>query len=258
MKKRIFILFGLVLCLLLTSCNGLTASTTGATGTTGTTTPAVEENYEMLLDDLSLFLDREAFLDDFSWMGMVKHMESYHYQGSPLPTFFDGNYDLGVAGGYQAVEELFGFACDFSHCDCAGHLHNYSFYTKVPLEGLVLPMGITFEDTLEDVLKKMGFAVDAGKAFVADSATPYEMTLCKQGETSLTLTHVRQKMEDTFAENPLDWEYTLTFEEYQLCEDLGMEKIILERSLVFSFLEGSMQLGEIFVEGEQARRIILI
>ena len=103
------------------------------------------------------WLDSEGFVPGLSQSDMIEKMDGYTNNGQSVANTAAGYfYDGYNGGGYAAGGENFGFRNDYQASDNKKTAdYTNSFYTRVPLDGLALPCGIEFEDTLRDVLKKL-------------------------------------------------------------------------------------------------------
>ena len=145
MKNRIMISIALILCLcLLAGCKA----------------PAnVREDFSA--DGFITFLDNENFVPSVGQGDMIDQLEAYRYNGEPL-SFTGYHYDGDRGGGFDAQGEFYGLLNDFRVDENQGTAsYTNQFYTCVPLEGLLLPYGIDFNDDLDSVLSKVGILKSA-------------------------------------------------------------------------------------------------
>jgi hypothetical protein len=113
------------------------------------------------------FLNKENFVHGISQADFEKQMETYSYNGEPITEIIVGCHeDDQYGGGYSASGERFGFENRYRANDSEGYSDYYnSFYTKVALDGLSMPYGIKFTDTLNDVINKIGINIYPDEQF---------------------------------------------------------------------------------------------
>ena len=89
-------------------------------------------------------------------------------------------------GGYDANGVNFGFANDYrASQDGTTAVYTNSFYTRVPLDGLTLPLEMEFDDALCDATAKLGIAIKLPSNFTPDGGTDDTMTLYKDERYTL-------------------------------------------------------------------------
>lgn len=139
----------------------------------------------------SAYLDTMGFTPGMSQRNLFTLAESLMYEGKNIKEaapgyFYDGQY----GGGYRSQGNRFGFANDYTRSkDGASAISYNNLYTHVPLEGMALPYGITFDDNLTILLQKAGFDIDYREDFISDETTPGVMTLFQDKSIHLTLTN---------------------------------------------------------------------
>ena len=132
------------------------------------------------------WLDSEGFVPGLSQGEMIQKMESYTQNGESVANAAGLFYDGYNGGGYAAGGDNFGFRNDYQASDDNKTAdYTNSFYTKVPLDGLTLPVGIEFEDTLRDVLDMLSIATDPSANFTADEGSDIVMTLYRDDRYTL-------------------------------------------------------------------------
>ena len=119
-----------------------------------------EDTEELVFDfDFHTYLDEMLFVEGTGQEGWIDQVSTYKYEGEKISKqllgyFFDGC----DGGGYNTYHklELFGYSFVTKFYDEENYAVNSGvLYTTVALEGLDLPSGITFEDNLFEVLKKL-------------------------------------------------------------------------------------------------------
>ena len=128
---------------------------------------------------LTVWLDDEGFVPGISQSEMIDKMKGYTHNGRWSVGDFPGvHYDGQNGGGYDATGGEYGFANDFSASnDRTTAVYTNSFYTRVPLDGLTLPLGMGFDDTLHYVIEKLGIGIKLPSEFTPDGGNDYTMTL---------------------------------------------------------------------------------
>ena len=197
MKKALCVLLATVMCLaLFVGCDSRPEATQG-TSQTQPLNPAssATRNTDPVsvvdgpFDGLSAFLDNEQFVPGLSQKAFREQVEGYRYEGASLADHVMGsNYDGVYGGGYRGVGKLFSYRNDYQTTEDE-LFANYSntFYTMVPLEGLKLPYGIAFTDTVKDAFEKMSLKFDPCTEFVANEGSDTDMTLFRDDKITLTL-----------------------------------------------------------------------
>lgn len=185
MKKPLIFILTVLLVLSLLGCSSGTQSVSPTSSTPIVIIPFSADN-----NGFSECLDSMNFVPSM-WQGTLFDLaESLTYEGKNIADaapgiFYDGQY----GGGYRSQGNRFGFGNDYtrSEDDTSATSDNY-LYTYVPLEGMALPCGITFDDNLTTLLQKAGFDIDYHEDFISDETTPGVMTLFQDETIHLTLT----------------------------------------------------------------------
>ncbi len=185
------------------------------------------------------------YLDDLNFTAGVSQAEfksmtkQYSYNGKPIEEIASGiHYDGDHGGGWSATDQLFGFYNSFDvtedrkYSDYSNRLH-----TKVPLEGLTLPYGIDFDDTLTDALKKLGLDIDPIKGFVSDEGTPGIMTLSTASDSSFELRDRRLISEASASSSEA---YELRYTQTNIPAAQSGKASTVTRHIIFSFTEGGV------------------
>ena len=112
-----------------------------------------------------------------------------------------------------------------------------NFHTTVPLDGLTLPFGITFDDTFSDVLKKLGLKFDPG----SEGTPKPEVALLTSEESALVFyCH-------SYVDNAMHLEYSLRFTDIYHWERWDGAKFPYERELTLDF-DDSGKLRRVYME----------
>lgn len=139
-----------------------------------------------LLDLLSEYLTNEGYTgtDQETLTAIVS---KYSYQGTSLPELYPGAVYEGTdnSGGMDGGNGTIGYRNHFSYPEGGKSVRYNNFYTQVPLEGMILPFEITFEDTVSDVLKKLGLDFSPDYFSPDDPRNRMKATLLTAEESSL-------------------------------------------------------------------------
>lgn len=122
-----------------------------------------------VLDSLSEYITDEGYTGT-DQETLVAIVSKYSYQGASLPELIPGAMYDGIdnSGGMQGGNGTIGYHSHFSYPENGKNVHYNNFYTRVPLDGLALPFEIGFDDTVYDVLKKLGLDFNPN-SFTPDS-----------------------------------------------------------------------------------------
>lgn len=198
------------------------------------------------ITDFTAWLDNEGFVPMMSQSEMIAKMDSYTYNGQSVHYATAGcYYDSEYGGGYFANGENFDFANDYKRSeDKKTADYTNSFYTKVPLDGLTLPLGIEFEDTLRDVMAKLGMTVDLPSDFTPDEGTDVTMTLYKDKRYTLVFKNLYFSKEQIKVDVPYELVFT---ENYTFTQESGRESNVT-RTIKLTFASDEDMLHEFSVE----------
>lgn len=140
----------------------------------------------VLLDSLSEYLTNEGYTgtDQETLTAIVS---KYSYQGTSLPELYPAAVYEGTdnSGGMDGGNGTTGYRNHFSYPESGKSVRYNNFYTQVPLEGMILPFEITFEDTVFDVLKKLGLDFSPDYFAPDDPRNRMKATLLTAEESSL-------------------------------------------------------------------------
>lgn len=199
------------------------------------------------------FLDAAHFVEGMSQSEFINQMSRYRYEGSSINEIIEGmHYDGPYGGGYQASCDGFGYSNDYIASE-DGTFANYknSLSTRVQLEGLTLPNGINFSDSLGAVMQKLGTPFDIKKDFRADYDDASSMTLYNVGGVSLKITNCLLGAGESG--KPL-YDYELTYlEEYSVTRADGRLAVVT-RCARLSFTDEN-KLGQVNISVNE--RILL-
>ena len=117
-------------------------------------------SFEEGMAGFSQFFVNENLVPDLSQHDMKIQMEKYSYQAQKITELIPGmHFDGTSGGGYSAECELFGFNNYYHRSDDSDvAIYSNSIYSKVLLEGLTLPLDLSFGDSIETVCKKTGIS----------------------------------------------------------------------------------------------------
>lgn len=188
-------------------------------------------NYIKDISPFSEFLDNEKFVPRMSQEEFKDQMGKYSYEGTPVLDIIAGFFYDGLqGGGFAAGGEHFGFKNDYTAED---NVANYSnrIWTKVQLEGLTLPYGIDFDDSLSEVFQKMESTINPYSAFYADENSTTDMTLYSDEKAKLVFQDLKRTQVPVEYEMP----YVLIYSEaYTTQLDDGRPDTV-ERTIKLSF-----------------------
>lgn len=192
------------------------------------------------------WLDREGLVAGMWQSELVNKMESYTYNGQPIPGAVIGHYYDGLyGGGYVAQGEHFGFKNDYTASEDEKTAdYTNSFYTKLPLDGLRLPFGIEFEDSLNDVMAKLGITMDLTSSFTPDDGTDIVMTLYRDEHYMLVFKNL--SLSEDQIESDIPYELIFT-ENYSYTRNDGRESNVT-RTVKLTFTHDDKLLHEFSVK----------
>ena len=179
------------------------------------------------------WLDSEGFVPGLSQSDMIEKMDGYTNNGQSVANTATGYfYDGYNGGGYAAGGENFGFRNDYQASDNKKTAdYTNTFYTRVPLDGLALPCGIEFEDTLRDVLDKLNISSDPSANFTADEGSDIVMTLYRDERYTLIFKNWLLSEEPIEVDIPYELIFT---ENYAFTRESGRESNVT-RTIILTF-----------------------
>ena len=197
MRKFIVLFFLLLLPFMLLSCtnsnpgNVETSENSSDSAVIETSGSTVEGKLNSditlpLLDSLADYLTNEGYTgtDQETLTAIVS---KYSYQGTSLPELYPAAVYEGTdnSGGMDGGDGTIRYRHHFSYPESGKSLRYNNFYTQVPLEGMTLPFEISFEDTVSDVLKKLGLDFSPDYFSPDDQRNRMKATLLTAEESSL-------------------------------------------------------------------------
>lgn len=180
----------------------------------------------------------------FSQIGMVTGMSepafrtwlrNFKYDGKVLitaevPSYF--NYE--DSSGMRANHRDFNYSCVTAASEQVGkQSYTYTLVSRVELEGLTYPWGITREDTLHQVFEKIGLGIDPIADFKADENMLTDMTLLTSDDAVLVFTDLTRVGEEMTYLYP----YSLTLLFYEDYKKMNGDDIEALTRFIFSFDE---------------------
>lgn len=136
---------------------------------------------------LSYYLDSVGFKEGLSQHGLLSQMEEYSYNGTPVRKMVAlMHYDGETGGGCEGEGDLVSFRNDYSEVGDGNVTRYNSFTTKVQLDNMPLPNGITFDDSLKTVLSKCKIEMNPETDF-RPQGEGYAMTLYSNIYSSVQL-----------------------------------------------------------------------
>lgn len=209
MKKRIFAGFALILCLcLLAGCGS-----------------PVTLSEDFTLSGFVDFLDTENVSPYSDYRSQLKH---YQWNGKPVSEYVKTGYQGDGDGSqhFRSNHQELGFQITYQLHEPNMESLQQSFYTRVPWEGFTLPYGITYEDSLDTVLEKLGIRQRTGTSLLSRS----EVTLYSSGGYSLVW---------------MQTESSLSCGMLQFTQSYSTDRGEATRAVTFSFLKDTVLLDYI-------------
>ena len=131
--------------------------------------------------DFHQYLDEMNFDENLSERELRNQVGTYKYEGQSINSMMLGMYEDGFdGGGYSAQdrESRFSYASLATFYDDEGYVIRSDYFrSDVPLEGLDLPSGITFDDDIISALERLKvniFSVDELLAYQDEAYIVYE------------------------------------------------------------------------------------
>ena len=252
MKKIALVLLSLLLLASFCACaNSIPDETTTATEVNAQTTElqAVPPKPEEVIPTFQAFLDGEGFDENLSEGFLINQIiPKYTYEGKTIDeyspgAFWDGTTDQNgnASYGFQTINNNEGrFEVYYSYSNGEKIA---SFHSKVPLQGLYLPFGISFGDSMAEVAEKMGLDFDPSD-FTADNLQDGSITLLSMNGASLIYSDYRKVQRDDFvAIDRLPYYYRFS-ETQSLVSGTGT----YYRSLLFGFNNDETGLSELTIK----------
>ena len=218
MKKLWAVLIGLSFCLcVLSSCN-----------TKEQPKEEVPVSVEETMAELSQFFVNEGLVPGLSQRDMRLNMEKYSYQGEKITEILPGEHGDGLGGGgYSANGTMFGFNNWYWYSqDSNSASRSNSFYSKIPLDGLTLPLEIAFGDSLETICKKMGFSEDCREGLVSGE----KKSLYQNGQVTVTLLY-----DEAAKESSSVYSYVLEYRKVYESTRASGTPVTVTETMEFSF-----------------------
>lgn len=185
---RQMIVLVLALLLLLTGCtaNLPVVTTTQAASTAPPTTTNKEPVFVADFEEFGRWLDRENMVGGgIPIEQLIANLEKYSYDGLTIKEIRDLNHGI-----FDAYPFKFSWSKDIPSSSRDGMFSTYLISTQVPLDGLSMAYGISFGDTLADVLDKLMDNFDPHSDLVYGSDPVYGVggsLLYKEGQSTLSL-----------------------------------------------------------------------
>ena len=229
MKKLSVLLICLFLCLsIFLSCN--------------TKEPSAEEptvSVEDAMAGIAQFFVDENVVPGLSQRDMRLQMEKYSYEGQKITEIVHGmHYDGTWGGGLSAEGELFGYSNHYARQQDAERAdYENSFYSKVPLGGLTLPLEIAFGDSLATVCKKMGLSEESNQGLVSGE----KKTLYQNGQVTVTLLYNEEVKEGASVQFDLRYSYILHYQKVYESTRANGKPVTVTETMKFCFVgEGDL------------------
>lgn len=199
-----------------------------------------DEIHSKILLTFKNFLDKEGFVSGLTQQKLILEIvPKYKYKGKTIDKLTSShNWDDKSGGGWTAGDERFGFSNSY-----VDGTYSNRFYTTLPLDGLVIPFGIKFGDSIAKTLSKIGIDFDPAD-FVPDSDNPWEMTLISENETAVIYSDMR---EGVYYKADSDYPYCIYFVESTSEKAENGNVKTVDRCIYFSFDDKGLMKFEIWV-----------
>lgn len=187
------------------------------------------------------YLDDVNFVSGLDQGDFIAQVGKYRYDQKAVTEIVGGlHWDGNLSSGWRAVGASFGFVNDFTVTEDREYAnHSNSLYTSVPLDGLELPFGIYFDDTITTALQKLEIDMDLQSGFVWDEDNVGTMILYRDDRSSLQLTNNTRLKTSSM----LHYDYVLAYtENYQSTLEDGRETSVT-RHVILSFSGDHNKLG---------------
>ena len=136
---------------------------------------------------LSYYLDSVGFTEEMLQFTILSQMEEYSYNGTPVTKMVVlMHYDGETGCGCEGEGDLVSFREDYSEVGDGNVTRYNSFTTKVQLDNMPLPNGITFDDNIETALSKCKIEMNPETDF-RPQGEGYAMTLYSNIYSSVQL-----------------------------------------------------------------------
>ena len=203
---------------------------------------------EEVIPTFQAFLDGEGFNENISEASMINQIiPRYTYEGKTIDeyssgAFWDGTDQNGnPCYGWETMNKSEGrFGAYFSYSNGE---KKASLYSKVSLQGLNLPFGIRFGDSVAEVAVKMGLDFDPSD-FAPDDLQNGSITLLNVNGASLIYSDYRKVQRDDFVAIDRLPYYYLFSETQSLDSGTGT----YHRSLLFGFNNDETGLSELLIQ----------
>lgn len=166
-----------------------------------------------IANHFSEHLDMINFVPGLSQGDFIDQVGLYRYKGiSVMAQGNSVNYDGPNGGGWlMNAEDIYSFQNDCYYTDTSVKYFN-KMSTTVPLEGLVLPYDIHFEDTLVEAFRKIGIPMDPLADFVPDPKSDVAMTLYHDDSATILYKQFGNTQEPVDYQYPFEISYTQNYE----------------------------------------------
>lgn len=231
MKKLVVILSCFALCLsVFSSCN---------------TKELPKEEFpvsvEETMAELAQFFVEENFVPGLSEWDMRSAIDQYSYQGKKISESVSGYYSCGDGVAcLDANGDLFGYSNRYIRSQDTNVVdYTNLFYSKVPLDGLTLPLEIAFGDSLETVCKKMGLSEDCREGLVSGE----KKSLYQNGQVTVTLLY-----DEAAKESSSVYSYVLEYQKVYESTRASGTPVTVTETMKFSFEGEGDPLAYFYVE----------
>ncbi len=150
----------------------------------------------------SQYLDKLGMVHGVSQSSFINRFRQYKYDGNSIVDIATWCYYDGIDGGGSELQgEVFSLKNDYKQSEDNVVTYTNSFRALAPLEGLEMPYGISFGQSVNELLQKMGAEVDLNENFI-------KKTLYSDSSTSLQII----RRDQTYGGYNLEINYTSSYE----------------------------------------------
>ncbi|MBQ8432919.1 MAG: hypothetical protein IJX28_08560 [Clostridia bacterium] len=222
MKKLLVLLICLSLCTsIFLSCNAKEPPAED---------PAV--SVEDAMAGIAQFFVNEGLVPGLSDKNLLLEVDKYSYEGKKISEIVSAYYVCGdTVDRLEANGELFGYGNRRSQ-DTGIVDDTTSFYSKVPLDGLTLPLEIAFGDSLETVCKKMGLSEESNQGLVSGE----KKTLYQNGQVTVTLLYHEEVKEGASVQLDVRYSYVLQYQKVYESTSTNGKPVTVTETMKFSFV----------------------
>ena len=205
-----------------------------------------------ILTDGAAWFATVGFTSGLSDAAFKDVLSGFSYRGQSLidfstPRYFNNDQGKGFRGNHADLN----YGCVTASSGVAGlKAKTSSLTTRVEIENLNLPWGITMDDTLPQVLEKIGLELDVDKDFVADSGSKTKMTLLSSETAELTLNDLSRNTSAMY-----QYPYSLSFGCGEILNRGEDDEVMVTYMFSFNFTQSTKTLSEIYITMQETTHL---